>query len=314
LRHGIFGAKGDAAGEGRRMGIIDLHLHTNQSDGQYSPRALVKLAADCGVSLMSITDHDTINGIAEGEAAAREAGIDFIPGIEISVKGNRELHILGYCIDCENAELLRMNAEFLRLRRLREERIHAYLEGKGIFLPRSRVREYAAGGMVGRPHFARALVRAGYASDINDAFKKYLSTPEFYAIERPKPTPRAGIETIRAAGGVAVLAHPAVLRLSSADLSALLTDLVKDGLMGLECYYSSHSPGQTELYLSLACKHGLVVTGGSDFHGERVKQDVAIGRGKNGALGFDDFDIKRKLTELRRKQARFAEGNFCGTS
>jgi predicted metal-dependent phosphoesterase TrpH len=283
------------------MSLIDLHLHTNRSDGQYSPRALVRLAAKKGVSLMAITDHDTIDGIAEGAAEARDAGIDFIPGVEISVKGNREMHILGYCIDHKNPELRRMNAEFVRLRGLREERIHAYLRKKGVHLSRAGVRAYTRGGVVGRPHFARALVEAGYAADFKDAFVKYLSTPDFYAIERPKPTPKAGIDVIRAAGGVAVLAHPISLRLPTQDLDALLADLVRDGLRGLECYYSSHGPELTKIYLSLAQKHGLVVTGGSDFHGERVKQDVEIGRGVNGTLGFDDFDIKRKLWELRWK-------------
>jgi predicted metal-dependent phosphoesterase TrpH len=281
------------------MGRIDLHLHTNRSDGQYSPRALVESAAKKGISLMAITDHDTVDGIAEGAAAARDAGIDFIPGVEISVKGNKELHILGYCIDCESPDLLRMNAEFMRLRGLREERIHAYLKKKGVSLSQTDVRAYATGGMVGRPHFARALVEAGYAADFKDAFIKYLSTPDFYAIERPKPTPKVGIDVIRAAGGVAVLAHPISLRLPTPDLDALLSELVRDGLRGLECYYSSHSPELIKLYISLAQKHGLVVTGGSDFHGERVKQGVEIGRGLNGPLGFDDFDIKNKLWELR---------------
>ncbi|MDR1573452.1 MAG: PHP domain-containing protein [Clostridiales Family XIII bacterium] len=283
------------------MGLIDLHLHTNQSDGQYSPRALVRLAAKRGVSLMAITDHDTVSGVAEGAEAAREAGIDFISGVEISVKGNKELHILGYLIDCENRELLRMNAEFVRLRGIREERIHEYLAGQGVLVTRADVRRYAMGGMVGRPHFARALVEAGYASDFRDAFAKYLSTPAFYAIERPKPTPKVGIDAIRAAGGVAVLAHPTVLRLTEPELDALLAELSADGLRGMECYYSSHSPEQTALYLSLAQKHGLVVTGGSDFHGERVKQGVEIGRGVNGPLGFEDFDIKRKLRALQGK-------------
>jgi predicted metal-dependent phosphoesterase TrpH len=281
------------------MGLIDLHLHTNKSDGQYSPRELVGLAAKKGVSLMAITDHDTIDGIAEGAEAAREAGIGFIPGIEISVKGHKELHILGYYIDCENAELLRMNGEFLRLRRLREDRIHKYLADKGASVSRETVRGYAVGGMVGRPHFARALVEAGYAADVKDAFIKYLASHEFYAIERPKPTPAVGIATIRAAGGVAVLAHPIALRMSERELDDLLADLVRDGLRGMECYYSSHSLEHVEMYLALAEKHGLAVTGGSDFHGERVKQDVEIGRGLNGSLGFDDADIENKLWALR---------------
>jgi predicted metal-dependent phosphoesterase TrpH len=282
------------------MGFIDLHLHTNKSDGQYSPRALVGLAAKRGVSLMSITDHDTVDGIAEGAEAAREAGMDFIPGVEISVKGRGELHILGYCIDCEDRELLRMNAEFVRLRAVREERIHEHLAKMGVAVTRSDVRKHAAGGVVGRPHFARALVEAGYAADFGDAFAKYLSTPAFRAIERPKPAPKVGIGVIRAAGGVAVLAHPVTLRLTGSELDALLTELVADGLRGMECYSGSHGPERTALYLSLAQKHGLVVTGGSDFHGECVKRDVEIAGGVNGPLGFEDFDIKRKLWEIAR--------------
>jgi predicted metal-dependent phosphoesterase TrpH len=289
--------KGDA-----RMGLIDLHLHTNKSDGQYSPRELVGLAAKRGVSLMAITDHDTTDGIAEGAEAAREAGIGFIPGIEISVRGNNELHILGYCIDCKSAELIRMNAEFARLRKLREDRIHDYLSEKGVSVSRDKVRGYATGNIVGRPHFARALVDAGYAKDFRDAFVKYLASPEFYMIERPKPTPAEGIEIIKAAGGVAVLAHPVVTRLPARELDALLAELVNDGLQGLECYYSSHRPNQIKLYLSLARKHRLVVTGGSDFHGECVKRDVEIGRGVNGSLGFKDANIEKKLHKLQRRQ------------
>jgi predicted metal-dependent phosphoesterase TrpH len=189
----------------------------------------------------------------------------------------------------------------VRLRETREARVHKYLAEKGVSMTRTDVRRYAAGGMVGRPHFARALVEAGYASDFKDAFAKYLSTPAFYAIDRPKPAPKVGIDVIRAAGGVAVLAHPVMLRLTESELDALLAELVKDGLRGLECHYSSHSPEQVALYLSLARKHGLVATGGSDFHGERVKQDVEIAGGVNGPLGFEDFDIKRKLWELRGK-------------
>jgi predicted metal-dependent phosphoesterase TrpH len=281
------------------MGLIDLHLHTNKSDGQYSPRELVGLAAAKGVSLMAITDHDTTDGLAEGAEAAREAGIGFIPGIEISVKGNKELHILGYYIDCEHAELRRMNAEFVRLREIREDRIHRYLADKGAPVRKEKVRAYTMGGPVGRPHFARALVDAGYAVDFRDAFVKYLGSPDFYAIERPKPSSSAGIGTIRAAGGVAVLAHPIALRLSERELDGLLAELAREGLRGLECYYSSHSPEQVEMYISLARKHGLVVTGGSDFHGERVKRDVKIGESLYGPLGFEDADIEKKLQELR---------------
>ncbi|MDR3296596.1 MAG: PHP domain-containing protein [Clostridiales Family XIII bacterium] len=259
------------------MAMVDLHLHTNMSDGQHPPREVVRLAAERGVSLLSITDHDTALGIGEGAAAAKEMGIRFIPGIEISVQDGRELHMLGYHIDPGNPGLLRMSAEFMRLREERAERIHAFLQQKGAGVSREQVRGYAGSGMTGRPHFARALVESGHAANFRDAFEKYLSTPEFHKIDRPKPLPRHGIGMIRDAGGVAVLAHPALLRLSSEDLEALLYELEKIGLQGLECHYSGHSPEETALCLRLAEKHGLVITGGSDFHGEAVKPGIQPG-------------------------------------
>jgi predicted metal-dependent phosphoesterase TrpH len=256
---------------------------------------------------MAITDHDTVDGVAEGARAAAEAGVRFLPGLEISVRGGRELHILGYCVDCGNPELLRANAEFSRQRRLREERIYAFLEAKGAPLSREQVRRFVTGAVVGRAHFARALVEANYASDFREAFEKYLATPDFYEIERPKPSPEAGIGVIRGAGGVAALAHPALLRLVPEALDALIGELAGIGLEALECHYSANTRAETELHLSLAEKYGLLITGGSDFHGERVKRGVAVGTGINASLDFRDEAIDQKLME-RAARNRSASG------
>lgn len=271
--------------------MIDLHIHTTASDGQYTPAQIVDLASVAGLSLISITDHDTTDGTAEGGDAARAAGIGFIPGIEISVGGEDEIHILGYNIDANNAQLKAMCGGFAENRRLRGLRIIDYLKSYGVSLSLDNVQEYAGAGTIGRPHFARAMVDAGYAGTVREAFDKYLGTQEFKKIERPKPRPEAGIRTILAAGGIAVLAHPAQLDMDGAALESLLVELKSYGLGGLECYYSTHTPQQTELYLSLAEKHKIAVTGGSDFHGETVKPGISLGSGVDGSLCIELSDL-----------------------
>jgi predicted metal-dependent phosphoesterase TrpH len=268
------------------------------SDGQYSPREVVRLAKEKGIELLAITDHDTVAGIAEGAAAAKEAGIAFIPGIEISVKANSELHMLGYCLDAENAELLEMSAEFVRLRALREARIYDFLHARGVRVTKEQVRRHVKGGVVGRPHFARAIVEAGFASDVGEAFRKYLATPDFQSVERPKLAAEKGVSLIRRAGGVAVLAHPSTLRLGPGPLEEMVARLAGAGMQGIECHYSTNTEEQTRLYLSLAKKYRLAVTGGSDFHGEAVKKEIELGSGIGGSLRFDDMGIGRRLSEL----------------
>lgn len=271
--------------------MIDLHIHTTASDGQYTPTEIVGMAKDRGIELIAISDHDTVAGLAEGADAAQKAGIGFIPGIEISVKGNRELHILGYFIDWENPALLSLCEEFYENRRQRGSRILEYLRGYGIRLDPEQVQKYAGRGLLGRPHFARALVDAGHVKTTREAFDKYLGTPEFDKVERPKPSPKAGIDIIRGAGGMTVLAHPAQLKLNDNDLDKSLQELIKYGLCGIECYYSTHTPEQTERYLMLAGKYGLAITGGSDFHGEKVNPETALGTGVGGSLHINPDDV-----------------------
>lgn len=271
--------------------MIDLHIHTTASDGQYTSAQIVEMAKDKGLSLIAITDHDSIDKLEEGISAADKAGIDLIPGIEISVKGNRELHILGYYIDPHNTALLSICNEFAENRRLRGPRILEYLDGYGIHLKMEDVLKHTNGGALGRPHFAQAMVEAGYVNTTREAFDKYLGTPAFDKVERPKPMPSEGIEAIKNAGGIAVLAHPASLKLDDTDLEKLLCELIGYGLRGIECFYSTHTPDQVELYLSFADKYGLAITGGSDFHGEKVKPEIELGSGINGNLCITAKDI-----------------------
>jgi hypothetical protein len=259
--------------------MIDLHIHTNVSDGQYSPAETVLHAVSKGAKCIAITDHDRISGLEEAEDTAKNAGVEFIPGIEISVMGNRELHILGYYLDYTNPRLLEACDEYMRLREQRSGRIFEYLRQKGIPLGEEQVQKHVLNGIAGRPHFARAMVEASYVGSVQEAFDKYLGTPEFDKVERTKPTAREGINMILDAGGVPVLAHPALLKLDNWNLESLVERLTGDGLMGIECYYSTHTAEQTVQYLRHAERFGLLVTCGSDYHGENNKPGVDIGSG-----------------------------------
>ncbi|MDR3072879.1 MAG: PHP domain-containing protein [Clostridiales Family XIII bacterium] len=278
---------------------VDLHLHTNRSDGQYPPAEVVRLAQEASVSLISVTDHDTVAGIAEAESEAVRCNIRFIAGIEISTKSEHEQHILGYFIDPQNSHLQKMCAHFIALRHERANRILSYLEEKGIHLSLSEIRENTYGDYIGRPHIAEAMLKRGLVQSRQDAFERYLTTPEFRKIERPKPMPEEGIETIRHAGGVAVLAHPHSLRLTGAELEKAVGNLKTLGLGGMECYYPDYSEELVQEYKKIAERYDLIVTGGSDFHGPAVKPNVQIGQMRDGSSISFDESVYEKLERAR---------------
>ena len=285
------------------------------SDGQYTPAETVRYAGSKGASCISITDHDRISGLREAEITASEVGIEFIPGIEISTRGNRELHILGYYIDYTRQGLIDACDGFIRIREQRAPRIFAYLRQKGVPLDekhvqslaqsyvQSHVQSHAPQIAPGRPHFARAMVEAGYVGSVQEAFDKYLGTPEFDAVERVKPSAKDGIKMILDAGGVPVLAHPAQLKLADEELEKLIESLISDGLCGIECYYSTHSPKQIRQYLEYAKRYGLIVTCGSDFHGGSNKPGIDIGVRPGFVSETESEEILHQL-RIRRQSRR----------
>lgn len=283
--------------------MIDLHIHTNCSDGEFSPEETLRMAYEAGITVAAVTDHDTVSGIASASKTATAFGMLFFPGIEISVQGGKELHILGYGIDPASPGLLEFCAKHARDRSVRCDKMLAYLQERGIMITLEDVRRCNNGKTTGRPHFARALVAKDYASSVQDAFDRYLTTPEFYdRVERPKPLPADGIRIIREAGGVAVLAHPYQLKLEEPALDALLVQLKEMGLQGIETYYSRHTPQQTACYLALAKKYDLLYTCGSDFHGPGVKPDIALGTGISGNLCITDPMIPEQLLQAVKKK------------
>lgn len=262
------------------MSRVDLHLHTTHSDGSCTPSELVRLAHQAGVTALAVTDHDIMTGVAQATAEGEHYGIEVIPGVEISsMIGQSELHILGYFLDWQDPIL---NERFTTLRESRHRRnpqIVERLQTLGIDITYDEVRALAGSDSVGRPHIARALMDKHVVSSAKEAFDRFLANGKPAYVPRDLPNPAEAIQWIKAAGGLAVLAHPSWVRLADRSLIELVRELKVAGLDGLEVYYSTHASRQTREYLSLAQHLGLLVTGGSDFHG-LTKPDIDVGIGK----------------------------------
>lgn len=260
------------------MPIVDLHTHSTASDGQYTPSELAAKAKETGIELMALTDHDTFSGTQEAIAAGERLGLRVLRGVELSAKEYRNLHILGYGFSDGPSPLDALCEKMRAGRDERKYRILDFLRGQGVPLDLREVEEMAGGDVIGRPHFAQAMVRRGYVQSNREAFDRYLDTDDFQKIERFRPAARDCVEAIKSAGGKVSFAHPYQVKLDDSLLEALVRDLKSWGLDAIECYYPKHTPEQQAFYLSLAEKYGLHPTGGSDFHGEKVKPDVKLAR------------------------------------
>lgn len=256
--------------------IADLHTHSSASDGQYTPSELVQLAKDRKIEVLALTDHDTLDGLEEASQAGEKLGLRVIRGVELGAKEYRSLHILGYGFSTEAPKLRELCSVLRQGRDERKYRIIDFLREKGVNLSLAEVEEIAGGDIIARPHFAQAMVRRGYVKTTREAFDRYLDTEEYQRIEREKPTARECVETIKTVGGKVSLAHPYQVKLEDGELELLVKDLAGHGLDAIECYYPRHTLRQQDFYLSLAAKYQLHVTGGSDFHGERVKPDIQM--------------------------------------
>ena len=261
------------------MELIDLHVHSAASDGSYAPAEVVRQAKEGGLKAMALTDHDTIDGVAEAVAAGGRLGVEVIPGVEVSARyPGGTMHILGLLIDYTNGHLDQRLAVLKRARAERNPQIIAKLNALGIPISMAQVEAISRGGQMGRPHIARALLEAGYVQDLQEAFDQYLGWRRAAYVSKFRFPQEEAIAMIRDVQGVPVLAHPFTLGLGSAfALRNLLIELKNLGLAGLEVYYSEHTPEQEALYLKLARELGLLVTGGSDYHGAN-KPEVTLGR------------------------------------
>jgi len=281
-------------GRGRgeiRGSMIDLHMHSCFSDGTYTPEELIKAGVEGGLEAMALTDHDNVAGIPRFLEAARQAGMKAISGVEVSADVRKgALHILGYGVRHEDATLQRHLNWILEGREERNKEILGKLSRAGISITMEEVRSCAGSEVVGRPHFAEALIRRGVARNKRHAFDRYLARGRMAYAERRRLSPEDSVSFIRAAGGVPSIAHPFSLELKKGALLEFCTRLKDHGLMGLECYYPEHTPAMTGEYLEIAEKLGLIPTGGSDFHGAATP-DLRLGRGFGSLdVGLDAFD------------------------
>ena len=272
-------------------GIIDLHLHTTASDGQCEAAVLVDLAWRAGIRTMSVTDHDTVAALGDAEQAATRAGIAFVPGIEITaVHEGIDVHVLGYFIDRTDEALAgfleRQRAD--RVRRIaamadKLEKMDKPIDSATLLQPA------APGRSVGRPMVAQALVKAGHAADMREAFDLFIGRGRPAFVARCGPGPREVIEIIRQAGGLSSLAHPGLLRRDD-----LIPGLVDAGLTALEAFHSEHDQAATDGYLELADRYGILVSGGSDYHGDGERRRAAFGTVGLPHDRFERFASRRK--------------------
>ena len=263
--------------------MIDLHAHTTYSDGTFSPRGLVELAARAGLSAVAVTDHDSVDGVDEALAAGRELGVQVVPGVEINLEHARmTVDLLGYFPgEPPGAELRRALTELRRYRDVRNAQILERLRALGYPVEPEELAAIAGSGAAGRPHIGEAMRRRGYVSSISEAFERFLARGAPAWVDRRRLSLPAAVRLVRRADGVAVIAHPGIIRTDAAGLARLVGEARRCGVSGLECFYPQHDEPTVARCLALAADNGLVPTGGSDFHGQ-TKPDVRLGCASGG--------------------------------
>lgn len=271
--------------------MIDLHVHSNKSDGTCSPSGLVSYAVQKGLTAFALTDHDTTDGLDEAlQAAASAHSVTVIPGIEFStVYENKDIHVLGLNIDYKTPVFLSALADFVASRERRNEKMCKKLqEYAQIDITYEKLLAAFPNAVITRAHYARYLFDHGYVKSMPEAFDRYIGDRAPCFIPREKVTPDAAVRLILAAGGVPVLAHPPLYRMSDERLDRLVRILTESGLAGIEAIYSTYTAGEEAHMRSLASRYGLIITGGSDFHGSN-KPAIDLGTGKGNLCVPDEL-------------------------
>lgn len=290
------------------MKTVDLHMHTTHSDGSLAPAELVRLAKQKNLACIAVTDHDTMTSFPEASEEAKRQGIETISGIEISAKFDPgTLHILGYFLDSKDKGLQKKLFEIQKTRSERNPQMIEKLRSLGVDISLDDVlreaygsSEIPKGRQLGRPHFAKTLVKKGIVKSSEEAFEKFLAKGRPAYIDKRRVTSEEAIEAIHHAGGVASVAHPKFMRLEGEDLERELGRLAREGLDAIEVYNSCQGPADHVVYLKLAKHFNLVATGGSDFHGAH-KPGVELGNlGRGASLGYEAVEALSKRRKIKR--------------
>ena len=282
--------------------VIDLHVHSTCSDGSESPAEVVNLAAAAGCSAVALTDHDGIAGMTEARARAEQLGIGFVPGCEVSCAFSPgTMHVLGYFVEEGEGPLQDELGRLRQDRSERNERLVQRLRALGLPITSEEVQAVAGSSVIGRPHFAAVLVANGAALNVQDAFERWLGKGAPGYVPKARIDAASFLAVAARSGAVTALAHPHSLGLDPPELDAVLGELSAAGLSGLECYYGRYSPEERSELAAMAASHGLVPTGGSDFHGS-FKPDLSIGTG-TGDLHVPDTALTALLARKPPKTA-----------
>jgi 3',5'-nucleoside bisphosphate phosphatase len=291
---------------GAPLQMIDLHSHTTASDGEHSPEALLALARSAGVTVLAVTDHDTVAGLQRAGAAAEAEGLGFVPGIEVSATASgREVHVLGHFVDATEPGLARYSKRLKEERAVRMGRMVERMTELGFPVTLDEVERIGGGAHLGRPHLALALLNRGHVSSTKEAFDRFLADGRPGHVDRFRVSVEEAIRLLHAAGGTATLAHPGPSKVAPPTLEAMAAA----GLDGLEAFHVDHVPSQREAFQRRADALGLIPTGGSDYHGPRVSP----GR-KPGASGTpqEAFVRLRARAEAHRKAAGLQTSALTG--
>lgn len=281
--------------------MIDLHCHSTASDGSLTPRQLLQAATRRSLKALALTDHDTLDGLAEFLQAGREFPVEAIGGIELAAcdadNHNRSYHIVGLFLNGDGSRMKALLAEVIRWRDERNLKMLEVLRGLGLELTMEEVLAQCGGTVLGRPHFAAALVARGHVKDCQAAFERLLASGKPGYVRRRLPTPEAAIGAIHSMGGVAIWAHPFTRgHYTNLQMRRIAVGLKDAGLDGIEAYYPLHTPTQTRTALQMARDFELLVSGGSDFHGSRFKR-IELG------VGYGNLKVPDGLLEPLRNAA-----------
>jgi len=273
----------------------DLHIHSVFSDGSMTPEEIVKLAASNNIFTIAVSDHDTVEGVKYAKKAGEEYNVEIIPAIELSTfRGKAEIHILAYFIDDKNEVLLRKLKEIFQARVNRAKKMVRLLNEQGLDINFAEVKKIAGDDYIGRPHLARVMLEKGYIENIGEAFSRdYIGNDGKAYVSKYKISPEEGILLIKEAGGIPVVAHPAFVNHGDALNREDIKGLVEHGLMGIEVYQPKHSSYHVRYYRRIAEDLKLLITGGTDFHGEN-SPGIELG---DVLLGDDYVDKLRKAYE-----------------